>query len=73
MYGSDTLSAFEMVKGFFKRILANQRPINADENLQSDHSKRISKRILTLILRLNDYSSCSFKHGDMLQVFINDF
>lgn len=72
LYGSDTLSAFEMAKGYSKPLVANQRPIQVDAELQAAHDELIAKRKLTLIMRSNTFPSQSFKVGDLVQIYIND-
>lgn len=70
LHGADALSAFEMAKGYSKPLLANQRPLPVDDELQKAHNELIAKRKLTLILRSNVYCTQSFKPGDFVQVYI---
>lgn len=51
LYGSDTLSAYEMAKGFTKPLCVDQKPRPVDEELRNAHDELIAKRKLTLILR----------------------
>lgn len=72
LYGSDTLSAFEMKKGFSKPLISSQRPIPVDEELHTAHDELIAKRKLTLIMRTNTFLSAQLKIGDLVQVFLHD-
>ena len=55
LYGSDTLSAYEMAKGFSKPLIVDQRPIPIDDSLRAAHDELIAKRKLTLIMRSNKF------------------
>lgn len=57
LYGSDTLSAYEMAKGFSKPLLADQRPLPVDKSLPLAHEELIAKVILTLRMRSNTYTN----------------
>ena len=72
LYGTDTLSAYEMAKGYTKPVIAGQLPIAVDDELQKAHEELIAKRKLTLILRSKVFPADSFKIGDLVQVFIKD-
>lgn len=72
LYGSDTLSAYEMAKGFTKPLCVNHKPIPVDDELRNAHDERIAKRKLTLILRSNVYSTDKFNVGGLVQFFIDD-
>lgn len=52
--------------------MANQLPILVDEVLHFAHDEQISKRKLSLILRLHIYENKDFNPGDMVQMFITD-
>lgn len=72
LYRSDTLSAYEMAKGYTKPLSVGQKPIPVDDELRNAHDELIAKRKLTRILRSNVYSSKEFQVGDFVQSFIDD-
>lgn len=43
LYGSDTLSAYEMAMGFYKPLSIDQKPIPVDEKLRNAHDELIAK------------------------------
>lgn len=72
LYGSDTLSSYEMAKGFSKLLYTNQRPTPADDELCAANDKLMEKRKLTLIVNSNTCPPSTFKPGEFDQVCIHD-
>lgn len=72
LYGSDTVSAFELAKGFTKPVETDsvQRILPAD--VRYAHEELKAKRKLNLILRSHKSSTQPIKTGDMVQVFIKN-
>ncbi len=72
LYGSDTVSSFEMAKGFTKPISEFNEPIPIPEELISAHEELKAKRKLNLILRSHNFKLPPIKIGDMVQIYAKD-
>lgn len=73
MYGSDTLSAFEMCRGITKPIAKFISPVAIPQNLIESHQKIIAKRKLNMILRSKAIDTkMPVKIGDSVQVFVRN-
>lgn len=74
LYGLDTLSVFEMTKGFTKPLLIDLKPIPFDEELHTAHDALIVnvKRKFSPFLRSSVFPPENLKGGDIVQMFITD-
>lgn len=69
LYGSDTVSSFEIAKGFTKPIDSTSSRSLVCLDIVDAHEQIISKRRLNMIIRSNTVSPPAVKPGDMVQVF----
>ena len=69
LYGSDTVSAFELAKGSTKPIDSSVPPIVLPQDLADAHEALLNKRRLNLILHSNAVSPPPIKTGDTVQVY----
>lgn len=72
LYGSDTMSAFEMAKGYTVPIIPGTAPHPVPDEILSAQQNLSAKRKLTLILRSQTQSVPSVSSGDLVQVFIKN-
>lgn len=70
LYGSDTVSAYELAKGFTKTLERRQSPCPLPQYLRNAHDELVAKRKLNLILRSHATSSPPIQVGDMVHVYI---
>jgi len=70
LYGSDTMSAHELAKGYTRPIGITAHPTYLPSELREAHDKLIAKRKLTLILRSKSIIEPEISTGDMVEVFI---
>ena len=69
LYGSDTVSAFELAKGFTKPVDSSVPPFVLRQDLLDANESFMNKRRLNLILRSNVVSPPPIKIGDTVQVY----
>ena len=72
LYGSDTLSSFEMTKGFTKPLSSNNQPIPVPEDVIAAHETLKAKRKLNLILRSHKFETPHISVGDQVQIFVKN-
>lgn len=70
LYGSDTLSAFEMDKGYTVPVTAGTAPNLVPDELISAQQALAAKRKMILILRLKAPSVPAIADGDIVQVYV---
>ena len=70
LYGSDTLSAFELAKGFTKPVAADSELTPVPADLIYARDQLIAKRKLTLILRSHITADPVVNPGDIVQVYV---
>lgn len=72
LYGSDTMSSFELAKGFTRPALPGTPPIPIPEEIRAAHENLQAKRKLTLILRSKATTDNVVKAGDLVQVYLKN-
>lgn len=70
LYGSDTLSAFELANGFTKPVVSGTVPNAVTDELIAAQDTLAAKRKLTLILRSKAVSTPSISVGDLVQIYV---
>ena len=70
LYGSDTVSAYEMAKGYTRPVLSAASPVPLPKELVDAHDALIARRRLTKILKSKSVSDAMFAVGDLVEVFI---
>ena len=69
LYGSDTVSSFELCRGFTKP-LEHGHPIPVPLDIQEAHKTLQARRKLNLILRHNAVSESPIKVGDSVEIYV---
>lgn len=72
LYGSDTMSSFELAKGYTKPIDDSFFPQGVSEDIVAAHEELVAKRKLTLLLRSKATQNPLIKSGDLVQVYYKD-
>lgn len=57
LYGSDTVTAFELAKGYTKPIESEKAVVPLPDDLRAAHDELVAKRKLNLILRSHSTST----------------
>ena len=70
MYGTDTLSSFEIAKGYTKPVDNTILPQSTPQELLDAHHELKAKRKLTLMLRSQVSKDICVNAGDLVQVYI---
>lgn len=70
LYGSDTLSAFEMAKGYTKPISSDSSCAPVHEEIIRAHDILVAKRKLNKILPSKSTADPKVQPGDLVQVFV---
>lgn len=70
LYGSDTLSSFEIAKGYTKPINPDETPQKITEELVRARDILSAKRKLTLIMRTKATADPILHAGDLVQIFV---
>lgn len=70
LYGSDTVSSYEMTKGFTKQLKSNTQPIPVPDGIITAQETLKAKRKLILILRSHKFDVPSISVGDLVEVFV---
>ncbi len=70
LYGNDTLSAFELAKGFTKPIMNEPIDNLIPDDIIESHEKLQARRKLVLILKSNAIQELPIHIGDLVEVYV---
>lgn len=70
LYGSDTMSANELAKGYTRPLICSQLPVSVPQEIVTAHQNLVARRKLCLILKSKATNDEPVRPGDLVEIYI---